>query len=75
MGIRWTTFGGRTAIGTGTLRLDYCRPGDNCPTNGKRTRLVASKPDYCTDSGKIEYLRLSVYLGKIEVSQLAITCT
>ena len=61
--------------GTGTLRLDYCRPSDNCPTNGKRVKLVASKPDYCADSGKIEYLRLSVYLGKIEQSGLFITCT
>ncbi len=74
-GIRWTKFGGRTAIGFGTLRLDYCRPGDNCPTNGKRVKLVASKPDYCADSGKIEYLRLSVYLGKIELSGFFITCT
>ncbi len=74
-GIRWTKFGGRTAIGFGTQRLDYCRPDDNCPTNGKRVKLVASKPDYCADSGKIEYLRLSVYLGKIEQSGLFITCT
>ena len=74
-GIRWSKFGGRTAIGFGTQRLDYCRPGDNCPTNGKRVKLVASKPDYCADSGKIEYLRLSVYLGKIEQVGLFITCT
>jgi hypothetical protein len=65
-GIKWKRFGGRKAIGFGKLRLDYCRPGDNCPQNGKRMRLVATKPDYCKDSGKIEYLRLSGYLGKLE---------
>ncbi len=62
-GIRWKRFGGRKAVGKGTLRLDYCRPGENCPDNGKRIRLVASKPRYCTDSGKIEYLRLTGYIG------------
>jgi hypothetical protein len=73
-GIRWAKFGGRTATGFGTLRLDYCRPNDNCPTNGKRVKLVASKPDYCMDSGEIEYLMLSVYLGKLELSGHLITC-
>jgi len=73
-GIRWTSFGGTTATGFGTLRLDYCRPGDSCPTNGKRIRLVASKPDYCKDSGKIEYLRLAGYIGKLERFGGIITC-
>ena len=73
-GIRWTSFGGTTATGFGTLRLNYCRPGDNCPTNGKRIRLVASKPDYCKDSGKIEYLRLAGYIGKLELFGGIITC-
>jgi len=74
-GIKWKRFGGRKAIGYGKLRLDYCRPGDNCPQNGKRIRLVATKPDYCTDSGKIEYLRLSGYLGKTEWFGAVITCS
>ena len=30
-GIRWKRFGGRTAVGSGRLRQDYCRRGDNCP--------------------------------------------
>jgi hypothetical protein len=62
-GIRWKRFGGKRAIGFGRLRLDYCRRGDNCPGNGKRIRLVASKPDFCRDSGKIEYLRISGTVG------------
>ncbi len=62
-GIRWKRFGGKKAVGKGTLRLDYCRPGENCPDNGKRIRLVASRPGYCTDSGKIECLRLTRYIG------------
>ena len=74
-GIKWTSFGGRTAVGYGKLRLDYCRPGDNCPTNGKRIRLVASKPAYCKDSGKIEYLRLAGYLGKRELFGGIIECS
>lgn len=74
-GIRWTSFGGTTARGSGTLRLDYCRRGDNCPTNGKRIRLVASKPGYCKDSGKIEYLRLAGYIGKLELFGGIITCS
>jgi len=74
-GIRWTRFGGTTAIGFGTLRLDYCRRGDNCPTNGKRIRLVASKPGYCKDSGKIEYLRLAGFIGKVELFGGIISCS
>jgi hypothetical protein len=65
-GIKWKRFGGRKAIGYGRLRQDYCRPGDNCPQNGKRIRLVASKPDYCKDSDRIEYLRLRGFVGKID---------
>ena len=61
-GIRWKRFGGKTAVGTGRMRLDYCRPGDNCPDDGRRMRLKAAKPGYCTDSGKIEYLKLTGYL-------------
>ena len=73
-GIRWTQFGGTKAIGFGTWRLDYCRRGDNCPDNGKRIRLVASKPGYCKDSNRIEYLQLNWYLGKrLQVGQI-ITC-
>ena len=30
---------------------------ENCPDNGRRVKLVASKPGYCKDSGKIEYLQ------------------
>jgi hypothetical protein len=65
-GIKWRRFGGKKAIGYGKLRQDYCRRGDNCPQNGKRIRLVASKPRYCKDSNRIEYLRLRGFIGKIE---------
>jgi hypothetical protein len=65
-GIKWKRFGGKKAIGYGKLRQDYCRPGDNCPQNGKRIRLVASKPRYCKDSDRIEYLRLRGFVGKID---------
>ncbi len=70
-----TRFGGTTATGFGTLRLDYCGPGDNCPTNGKRIRVVASKPSYCKDSGKIEYLRLAGFIGKLEHFGGIISCS
>jgi hypothetical protein len=74
-GIRWKRFGGKTAVGFGTLRLDYCRRDDNCPQNGKRIRLVARKPDYCKDSGKIEYLRLAGYVGGMLHFGARITCS
>ena len=48
-------------------------PRRQLPHEREAIRLVASKPDYCADSGKIEYLRLSIYLGKIEQSGLFIT--
>ena len=74
-GIKWKRFGGRKAIGYGRLRQDFCRPDDNCPQNGKRIRLVASKPDYCKDSDRIEYLRLAGYIGRIEWFGGIITCS
>ena len=43
-GIRWKRFGGKVATGYGRLRQTYCRRGENCPDNGRRIRLVASKP-------------------------------
>jgi hypothetical protein len=74
-GIRWKRFGGRKAIGYGTLRQDYCRRGDNCPQNGKRIRVVASKPDYCKDSDRIEYLKIAGRIGKIDWFGGNITCS
>jgi hypothetical protein len=74
-GIRWKRFGGKKAVGFGRLRLDYCRPDDNCPMDGKPIRLVARKPDYCKDSDKIEYLRLAGYIGKLEYFGAQITCS
>lgn len=74
-GIKWKQFGGKKAIGFGRQRLDYCRRGENCPGNGKRVRLVASKPDYCKDTGKIEYLELNIYVGKRLDRGLRITCS
>jgi hypothetical protein len=74
-GIRWKRFGGKKAVGTGRLHLDYCRRGDNCPGNGKRIRLVASKPAYCRDSTKIEYLRLSGRVGRIDVIGSVLECS
>lgn len=74
-GIKWKQFGGKKAIGFGRQRLDYCRRGENCPDNGKRVRLVASKPDYCKDSGKIEYLKLDIYVGRRLDRGLLITCS
>ncbi len=74
-GISWKTFGGKTAVGSGRLRLDYCRRGDNCPANGKRIRLVASDPGYCKDSDKIEYKRLSGFVGRIDEFNRNIRCS
>lgn len=61
--IKWKSFGGKQAIGFGKLRQDYCRKNDKCPQNGKRVKLVASKPGYCKDSDKFEYLKLNRYIG------------
>ena len=74
-GIKWKRFGGRTAIGSGRLRLDYCPPGGRCPGDGKRVRVVASKPKYCKDTGKIEYLRLAGYVGKLDMFPNIIQCS
>jgi len=74
-GIRWKRFGGKTAVGSGRLRQDYCRRGDNCPQNGKRVRLVASKAAYCKDSDKIEYLRLRFYIGGMLKTDIPIKCS
>jgi hypothetical protein len=74
-GIKWKRFGGKTAVGWGRLRLDDCPRGGNCPGNGKRVRLVASKPDYCKDSGKIEYLKLAWDAGKLYQVRSFITCS
>jgi hypothetical protein len=73
-GIRWKRFGGKVATGSGRLRQTYCRRGDRCPDNGRRIRLVASKPGYCKDSGKIEYLKLDTYLGGRGHSGMRIRC-
>ena len=74
-GIRWKRFGGKKAVGTGTLHLDYCRRGENCPGNGKRIRVVASKPGFCRDSGKIEYLRLAGSYRKLAQFGGQLTCS
>lgn len=74
-GIKWKQFGGKKAIGFGRRRLDYCRRGENCPGNGKRVRLVASKPDFCKDTGKIEYLDLNIFAGGRLDQGLRITCS
>jgi len=74
-GIKWSSFGGKKAVGKGKLRQDYCRRGDNCPQNGKRVRLVASKPRFCKDSGKFEYLKLDVYIGKMNWFSNRIECS
>jgi len=74
-GIRWKRFGGKKAVGSGTLRLDYCRRGENCPGNGKRIRVVASKPGFCSDSGKIEYLRLAGSYRKLAQFGGRLTCS
>ena len=74
-GIRWKRFGGKKAVGSGRLRLDYCRRGDNCPDDGRRIRLVASKAGYCKATGKIEYQRLAGYLGKLDQFGGVLSCT
>lgn len=73
--IKWKSFGGKKAVGQGTLRQDYCRGNDNCPQNGKHVRLVASKPRYCKDSDKFEYLKLDIYIGKINWFGSRIECS
>jgi hypothetical protein len=73
-GIRWKRFGGKTAEGVGILHLDYCRRGDNCPFDGKRVRLVARNAGLCRDSGKVEYVDLAVYVGKIQWSGMHLQC-
>lgn len=53
-GIHWSQFGGKKAVGSGKLRLDYCGSA-KCPGNNKKTKLIADKPGYCKSSGKFEY--------------------
>lgn len=72
--IKWKRFGGKTAEGTGILHLDYCRRNDNCPFDGKRVRLVARNAGLCRDSGKVEYVDLAVYIGKIQWSGMHLQC-
>lgn len=62
VGLRWSRFGGRKAVGIGTLRQNYCRAGDACPDNGRPIRLVASDPGYCPLTKRIEYREVTGYL-------------
>jgi hypothetical protein len=73
--IKWKHFGGRVAVGSATVREDWCPRGGNCPPDGKRARVVASKPDYCKDSGKIEYLDVQVHVGKTNWYGWRIDCS
>ena len=73
-GIKWKRFGGKVATGYGRLRQTYCRRGQNCPDNGRRVKLVASKPGYCKDSDKIEYLQLATYFRGRNQSVAPIRC-
>jgi hypothetical protein len=73
--LKWKSFGGKTAIATGRSKLGYCRAGDPCPDNNAPTRLVASKPRYCKDSGQFEYLYLNVYIRGHFSSGIPITCS
>jgi hypothetical protein len=61
--LKWKSFGGKKAIATGIAKLDYCPAGGNCPENNGKARLVATKPRYCIESGKFEYLNLDVYIN------------
>jgi hypothetical protein len=73
--LKWKSFGGKKAIATGIAKLGYCRRGDNCPDNNARVRLVASKPDYCGDSGQFEYLNLNVYIHGHLTRGMPINCS
>lgn len=72
--LRWKSFGGKKAVATGKAKLDYCRSGDACPDNNAPARLVATKPGYCKDSGKFEYLDLKIYIRGRLSSGIPIEC-
>lgn len=72
--LKWKSFGGKKAIATGKAKLDYCRSGDACPDNNARVRLVATKPGFCKDSGKFEYLDLKIYIRGRLSAGIPITC-
>lgn len=72
--LKWKSFGGKKAVATGKAKLDYCRSGDACPDNNARVRLVATKPRFCKDSGKFEYLNLKVYVRGRLSAGIPITC-
>jgi hypothetical protein len=51
--IRWKSFGGRTAVGTGRLKFparDHCNPRKCLGHNG-RFRITLTKPSFCRDIG------------------------
>lgn len=73
--LKWKSFGGKKAIATGKAKLDYCRPGENCPGNNAPARLVASKPRYCKDSNKFEYRNLNVYIRGRLTAGIPIQCS
>ena len=60
--IRWKSFGGKKARGTGTWRPELLNgrlcPRRNCPDQGMRTHLELTRPSICADvGGKIYYGR------------------
>ncbi len=51
--IRWKSFGGRKAVGTGRLkfpRRDRCNPR-KCPGHNGKFRITLTKPEFCADIG------------------------
>jgi hypothetical protein len=64
VGVRWQRFGGRKAVGSGTLRNISPVPGRRCTPKscvgeGDRVKIVLSRPSRCVDTGQ------TVYYGRI----------
>lgn len=63
--IRWRSFGGKKARGTGTWRPQLLNgrlcPRRNCPDQGMRTHIELTRPSICADvGGKIYYGRVTL---------------
>lgn len=60
-GIRWKSFGGKSAVGRGKLKQECTSPG-RCE-RPRKVRIVADKSKYCGSSKSVEYTRLTSYSG------------
>lgn len=56
--IRWQRFGGKTAIGFGTMNQDGCKHA-KCLGQGARIKVVLRNPSHCSGDDHVFYNRVS----------------